>query len=127
VCSSVKSAASASRVRRSASFSSRWISIRRGSSSRNPSRSSSARARTSPAFREVLAHPAGGFGDLLDVVEVDLVGDLLGEVHDVVQRRRQGEDVLPLDRRDEGLVDEAVDVVGDVVGLVLEIPEPRMP
>jgi len=60
------------------------------------------------------------------VVEVDLVGHLLGEVDDVIQRRGQGEDVLPLDRRDEGLVDQPVDLVGDVVRLVLEITETGM-
>src|SRR5438067_1705605 len=39
-----------------------------------------------PGLGQVLAHLAGGFGDLLHLVEVDLVGDLLGEVDYVVER-----------------------------------------
>ena len=55
----------------------------------------------------------------LDVVEPEVVGDLLRVVHDVVQRRGQLVDVLPVDRGDEGLVEVLDDVVGDPVALLL--------
>ena len=81
--------------------------------------------------RDVLevAHPRHRLGDLaaglqedvrqplrllhrrLDPVEAEVVGDLLGEVDDVVERRGQLEDVLAVDRRDERLVEALDDVV----------------
>src|SRR5438270_3745051 len=76
---------------------------------------------------QVLAHPAGVVADLADVVEVDLVRYLFGQVDDVVERGDEGEDVLALDRRHEGAVDQAVDLVRHVVRLVLEVAQPRMP
>src|SRR5215218_1268622 len=55
----------------------------------------------------------------LDLVEAEVVGDLLRVVHDVVERRRQLVDVLPVDRGDEGLVEALDDVVGDPVAVLL--------
>ena len=55
----------------------------------------------------------------LDAVEAEEVGDLLGEVQDVVEARRQREDVLAVDRRDERRVELVDDVVGDPVALLL--------
>ena len=60
-------------------------------------------------------------------VALAAVFNLLGEVDYVVQGGGEGEDVLPLDRRDEGLVDQLVDGVRDVVRLVLEVPQARVP
>src|SRR3954469_16246996 len=51
----------------------------------------------------------------LDLVEAEVVRDLLHEVDDVVERRRQLEDVLAVDRGHEGLVEAVDDVVGDAV------------
>ena len=55
----------------------------------------------------------------LDLVEAEVVGGLLGEVDDVVERRRQREDVLAVDRRHERLVDPLDDVVRDPVAVLL--------
>ncbi len=55
----------------------------------------------------------------LDLVQPEVVRDLLGEVHDVVQRRGQRVDVLAVDRRDEGLVQAPDDVVRDPVPVLL--------
>src|SRR3954452_13756371 len=55
----------------------------------------------------------------LDPVQREVVGDLLDEVDDVVERRGEIEDVLALDRRDEGLVEALDDVVRDPVALLL--------
>src|SRR2546421_165645 len=55
----------------------------------------------------------------LDLVEAHVVGDLLGVVDDVVERRGQLVDVLAVDRGDEGLVEALDDVVGDPVALLL--------
>jgi hypothetical protein len=55
----------------------------------------------------------------LDLVEAEEVGDLLGVVDDVVERRRKREDVLTVDRRHEGLVQAPDDVVRDPVALLL--------
>ena len=55
----------------------------------------------------------------LDLVEAEIVGDLLGEVDDVVQRRGQLKDVFAVDRGDERAVEGVDHVVGDAVTLVL--------
>src|SRR5919198_1287137 len=55
----------------------------------------------------------------LDLVEAEVVGDLVDEVDDVVQRADQVEDVLAVDRRDEGLIEVLVDVVRDPIALLL--------
>src|SRR3954447_4382893 len=55
----------------------------------------------------------------LDLVEPEVVGDLLGVVDDVVERRGEAVDVLAVDRRDEGLVEAPDDVVRDPVALLL--------
>ena len=77
--------------------------------------------------RAQLAHAPGLLGDFLDAVQLHLVGDLLGEVDHVVERGRQQQDVLLVHGRHEGAVGEAVQLVGDVVGAVLEVAKPRMP
>ena len=59
--------------------------------------------------------------DLLDTVQVELVGDLVHEVADVVEDGRQVVDVLTIDRRHKRLVDELDDLVGDAVPLVLAV------
>jgi hypothetical protein len=55
----------------------------------------------------------------LDLVQAHVVGDLLGEVDDVVEPRGQLQDVLALDRSDERLIEALDDVVGDPVALLL--------
>jgi hypothetical protein len=55
----------------------------------------------------------------LDLVQAEVVGDLVDEVDDVVERADEGEDVLAVDRRDERLVEVLVDVVGDPVAFLL--------
>jgi hypothetical protein len=40
----------------------------------------------------------GGFHRRLDLIQAEIVGDLLGEVDDVVQRAREAEDVLAVER-----------------------------
>ena len=89
--------------------------------------------------RDVLeaAQPRHGLGDLartrvqhlcqllgldhrrLDVVEPEVVGDLLGVVHDIVERGGQLVDVLPVYRGDESLVEALDDVVRDPVAILL--------
>ncbi len=59
----------------------------------------------------------------LDLVQPEVVGDLLGVVDDVVERRGQREDVLAVDRRDERVVEPVDDVVGDPVALVLAVED----
>src|SRR4051794_14454425 len=66
-------------------------------------------------MRELLGLLEGG----LDLVEPEVVGDLLGVVDHVVERRRERVDVLAVDRRDEELVEAADDVVRDPVALLL--------
>ena len=70
---------------------------------------------------QALADLFGLVGDVADVVQIDLVGHLLGQVHDLVERMRQQEDVLLVDRGDERTVREPVNLVGYVVRLVLEV------
>ena len=55
----------------------------------------------------------------LDLVEAQVVGRLLREVDDVVERGGQRVDVLAVDRGDEGLVEPPDDVVRDAVALLL--------
>src|SRR4051794_33938391 len=55
----------------------------------------------------------------LDPVQRQEVGRLLDEVDDVIERGRQGVDVLAFDRRDERRVQPLDDVVGDPVALLL--------
>src|SRR5918999_2543825 len=78
------------------------------------------RARDRPSG---LVQDAGHLGRLvhrrLDAVQAEEVGDLLDEVDDVVQRRRQRVDVLAVDRRHERLIQALDDVVGDPVALLL--------
>src|SRR3954452_694006 len=68
---------------------------------------------------EDLGQPLGLVHRRLDLVEPEVVGALLGEVHDVVERGGQLEDVLAVDRGHEGLVEALDDVVRDPVALLL--------
>ena len=63
--------------------------------------------------------PLGLLHRRLDPVEAEEVGDLLDEVDDVVERRRERDDVLAVERRDERLVQPLDDVVRDPVALLL--------
>ncbi len=63
-------------------------------------------------------------GHRLQLVEHDALGGRLDEVHDVVHPADQPVDVVPLDRRDEGLVQRLDAPVGDHVGLVLDLRDP---
>src|SRR3954447_14057626 len=63
--------------------------------------------------------PVGLVHRRLDLVEAEVVGGLLDEVGDVVERRGELQDVLAVDRRDEGLVEAVDDVVGDPVAVLL--------
>ena len=83
------SEATASRRMRSPSFSSRWISTRCGASSPPP-------RRQTQRLVDLLGGADEHVGELdrllhrrLDAVEAERVGDLLGVVDDVVERRRQ--------------------------------------
>ena len=55
----------------------------------------------------------------LDLVEAEVVGDLLGEVDDVVERRGEQDDVLTVDRRHERVVEPVDQVMGDPVAVLL--------
>src|SRR3954470_11395136 len=55
----------------------------------------------------------------LDAVEPEVVGDLVDEVDDVVERGGEGQDVLAVDRRHERLVEPLDQVVGDPVARLL--------
>src|SRR4051812_35651499 len=61
-------------------------------------------------------------GQFLDVVEDDQVDGLLHEVHDVVEGRREGVDVLAVERRDERGVQLVEDRMGGVVTCVFRGP-----
>ena len=61
----------------------------------------------------------------LDLVQAEVVGDLLGVVDDVVERRGEREDVLAVDRRHERVVEPIDDVVRDPVALVLAVEDLR--
>src|SRR4051812_9527181 len=68
-----------------------------------------------------VGQPLGLLHRGLDAVEPEVVRHLVDEVDDVVERRGQLEDVLPVDRRDERRVQPLDDVVGDpVAGLLAD-------
>ncbi len=75
----------------------RSMSLKPAQIAGSPSAICRGRRRRTPASALRLGHRR------LDLVQAEVVGDLLGVVDDVVQRRRQPEDVLAVDRRDEGL------------------------
>ena len=70
-------------------------------------------------LQQDVGQPLGLLHRRLDLVEAEVVGDLLDEVDDVVERRGEREDVLAVDRRDERLVEALDDVVRDPVALLL--------
>ena len=61
------------------------------------------------------AHDLGG--DLAHVVQRHRLGGVLQQVEHIVHRVDQAVDLLAIDRRDEGLVQQAVDLGRDLVGL----------
>src|SRR5438094_10255256 len=79
-----------------------------------------------PSFSQGLAHLLRRIGDRLDAVEVDLVRGLLRQVDDIVEARREEEDVLRLERCRKRVVDEVVDLMRRVVAVVLEIAQAGM-
>src|SRR5437773_1127786 len=74
-------------------------------------------------FSQGLAHLLRRVGDRLDAVEIDFVRGLLRQVDDIVEARREEEDVLRLERCRKRVVDEVVDLMGRVVAIVLEIAQ----
>src|SRR3989337_2811608 len=64
---------------------------------------------------------AGGGGRPLDAVDADGGGGALHEVHDVVHTLGEGGDILAVQGCHEGEVHLPVELVGDVVGLVLQV------
>jgi hypothetical protein len=63
---------------------------------------------------------ARGLGDGRDAVQVGRVGDLLDVVEDVVQTGCEGVDIFVVEGGDEGPVEGAHDLVGDLVAPMLE-------
>src|SRR5574343_2062030 len=60
-------------------------------------------------------------GHAAHVVEGERLGGVLQQVEHVVHRVDQAVDLLAVDRRDEGLVQQAVHLGGDAVGLFLSV------
>src|SRR6266568_3147368 len=61
------------------------------------------------------------FGRLVDLVQIQPVRGRINHVEDVVQRAREGLDVLAVDGRDEGPVQGLEDVVREVVAAMLDV------
>ena len=55
------------------------------------------------------------------------MGGFLGQVDNVVEARREQEDVLLVQRRGEDVIDKVVDLVGGVIALVFEVAQPGVP
>ena len=111
--------AMASREIRSPSFSSRLISTVKCDMSLNPRSRGIASAIWRRSLQQHVREPLRLLHRRLDLVEAEVVGDLLGEVDDVVERRGERVDVLAVDRGDERLVEAPDDVVRDPVALLL--------
>ena len=58
--------------------------------------------------------------DALDLVEQDDLAHVVCDVGDVVEPRGDADDVLAIERRDEGLVQAPEDLVGQLVAVVLD-------
>ncbi len=71
--------------------------------------------------REQPRQLAGGLGNGRDPVQVGRVGYLLYVVEDVVHTGREGVDVLVVEGGDEGPIEGAHDLVGDLVAPVLKV------
>ncbi len=69
-----------------------------------------------------VSQAAGSGGGLGDAVRTDGRGRAFNVVHHVVHALSERGDVLTVKRRNEGLVHLSVDLVGDLVGLVLQVP-----
>src|SRR5579884_568438 len=76
-----------------------------------------------PDLDEDLPHLPGFRPDGLDPIDDDGIGGLLGQVENVIERGSQGVDVVPIEGRDEGAVEFADDVVGDLIPAVLEVAQ----
>src|SRR5579859_426278 len=59
-------------------------------------------------------------GGLIDAIQMNPSGDFLDPVDDVVERGGQVTDVLAIDRRDEGAIEGAKDLMRDLVAGVLD-------
>src|SRR5437899_11248166 len=59
----------------------------------------------------------------VDPIEDERVGDLLDVVEDVVERADQAMDLLAVERRDEGPLEAAADVVADLVAAMLDVAD----
>ena len=94
--------ATAARWSRSASFSSRWISTRCGAKSAPLRSPRSAGGDLLGATDEHVGHLLRLLHRRLDAVEAELVGRLLGEVDDVVERARERVDVGGVQRARAG-------------------------
>ena len=111
--------ASASRTLRSPSFSSRLISTVKWRMSPNVRRRGNRVVQLAAGVVEDPREVLRLVHRRLDAVQREVVGDLLDEVDDVVQRGGEVEDVLALDRRHERRVEALDDVVRDPVALLL--------
>jgi hypothetical protein len=67
---------------------------------------------------------SGGGCRLGDAVQAERIADLLDEIEHVVEPGDEGVNILPVERRDEGLFEPMTDVVGDLVALVLGVAQP---
>ena len=113
------SEASASRTTRSPSFSSRLISTVKWRMSLKVRRRGIASSTCAAGLVQDPRQLLRLLHRRLDAVEAEEVGDLLGVVDDVVERRGEREDVLAVDRRHERRVEALDDVVRDPVALLL--------
>src|SRR2546425_3745835 len=75
---------------------------------------------------EAAAHAFRSIRNGLDVVQIDLVCSLLGEVHDLIERMGKHQDVGPFERRHEGPVRQVVYLMRYVVASVLELSHDRV-
>src|SRR5664279_513483 len=75
------------------------------------------------AFRAEVAEAQDVVVHRLHVVERHRLARVLEQVEDVVHGVDEAVDLLAVDRRDEGLVEEPVDLGGDLVGLALGVAD----
>src|SRR5712692_2577261 len=76
------------------------------------------------SFRQVFPHLLGRIRNSLDPIKVDLVAGLFRQVDNVVQAGRQQKDVLLVEWRYEGAVDQVVNLMSSLVAFVFEVNQP---
>src|SRR5216683_2707373 len=113
----------AARVSRSPSFSSLWISRRWGKLGKS-FQLVQRRGDLETRFRQVFPHLLGRIRNSLDPIKVDLVAGLFRQVDNVVQAGRQQKDVLLVEWRYEGAVDQVVNLMSSLVAFVFEVNQP---